>query len=347
MDGSHLNSLDFDVEKEQRDIEQLIQSLIQFKPPEKANKDIPLTPKSVRPKARGRPPLKTASTAESPSLSSAPADGVPLSSLRDIFVECLTKINNQNKFLVNKVTELESVVFDQNRKIEELKTATTNCDSLITQCKNQDVPPLLSPSPSQSVLSRVVERVDKIENNINSHMLLCRGPTVSSKLTTILENGLPNVDQIKADLCTEIFEQNVSKISVDSFDVSLYGRNRNLLKIECRSTGIRDYIIEQARLRKPKGIYIVDFLSSEKLQIYQRLNNLRKRFPDQITALFTRRGDIFGKVGPEKKIVKFSSLVDVQALPLRDATEATLVPPPPPPHRSPPSPAAGGDESAE
>ena len=206
---------------------------------------------------------------------------------------------------------MESVVFDQNRKIEELKTATTNCDSLITQCTNQDVPPLLSPSPSQSVLSRVVERVDKIENNINSHMLLCRGPTVPSKLTTILENGLPNVEQIKADLCTEIFEQNVSKISVDSFDVSLYGRNRNLLKIECRSTGIRDYIIEQPRLRKPKDIYIVDFLSSdgvnslscydarqpsinqsilssEKLQIYQHLNNLRKRFPDQITALFTR-----------------------------------------------------------
>ena len=296
----------------------------------------------MRPKARDRPPLKTASTAESPSLSSLPADGVPWYSLHDIFVECLTKINNQNKFLVNKVTELESVVFDQNRKIEELKTATTNCDSLITQCKNQDVPPLLSPSPSQSVLSRVVERVDKIENNINSHMLLCRGPTVSSKLTTILENGLPNVVQIKADLCTEIFEQNVSKISVDLFDVSLYSKNRNLLKIECRSTCIRDYII-----RKPKHIYIVDFLSSEKLQIYQRLNNLRKRFPNQITALFTRRGDIFGKVGPEKKIVKFSSLVDVQALPLRDATEATLVPPPPPPHCSPPSPAAGGDESAE
>ena len=347
MAGSHLNSLDFDVEKEQRDIEQLIQSLIQFKPSEKTNKDISSTPKSVRPKTRGRPPFKTASTAESPSVSSSPTDGVPLSSLRDLFVECLTKINNQNKFLVNKVTELESVVLDQNHKIEELKTAATTYDSLITQCKNQDVPPLPSPSHSQSVLSRVVERVDKIENNINSHKLLCRGPTVSSKLMSVLKDGAPNVEQIKADLCTEIFDQNVSKISVDSFDVSLYGRNSNLLKIECRSTGITDYIIEQARLRKPKGIYIVDFLSSEKLQIYQRLNNLRKRFPDQITALYTRRGDIFGKVGPEKKIVRFSSLVDVEALPLRDVAETTLVPPPPPPHRSPPPPAAGGDESAE
>ena len=340
MAGSHLSLPDFDVEKEQRDIDQLIQSLIKFKPSDVANKEISVTPRSTRHKARGRPPSKS-SAADTPS---SPAGNAPLLSIRDLFVECLNRINNQNKFLVNKVANLESVVLEQNCKIEELKSVTLNRESLNRQCDNQDTSSPSSRSPSHSVLSRVVERVEKIENSINSHMLLCRGPTVSSKITSLTENGAPNLEKIKAELGTEIFGRNVSKISVDSFDVNLYGKERNLLKIECRSTSIRDYILEQARLRKPKGIYVVDFLSSEKLKVYQRLNGLKKQFPNQILALYTRRGDIFGKVGPENKIVRFNSLADVEALPPLTAAESPLVPPPTP--RS-PSPTAEGDGSPE
>ena len=96
----------------------------------------------------------------------------------------------------------------------------------------------------------------------------------------------------------------------------VFGKNRNLIKIECHSTNVRDSILKQSRINKPKGIYVVDYLSFDKLQVFRRLNDLRKQLPHHIKTVYTRRGDIFGKIGSDDLVQKFNSLEDVEALDL-------------------------------
>ena len=147
---------------------------------------------------------------------------------------------------------------EQNKTIEDLKNKTVASSELLSLPEQ----PNPSPSAPTALLNTVVERVEKIENNINSHLLLCRGPSVASKIASSTVNGTPDLAKLKAELCMEICGQSVTGISVVSLGLSLFGKNRNVLKIECSNVNVRNFILKQARSRKPKGIYVVEFLSS-------------------------------------------------------------------------------------
>ena len=185
----------------------------------------------------------------------------------EVIIDCLRKLNERNKVLTNRVVELDSQVQEQNRKIEDLSTvvASRSNDSAIDSRE----------------INKVTDRVKKLENevldgSIHSHFLLCRGPKVISKIQECTDEGVLNLDQIKAELCNEICGENVSEISVDSLCLNLHGRERNMLKIECSNTNTRNFLIKQARNRRPTGIYVVEFLPYDKVQLYRRLNDLRK-----------------------------------------------------------------------
>ena len=117
--------------------------------------------------------------------------------------------------LFNRVSELHLLVNEQSKKIEDLEKAP-NADSTHTQL-NSDA------SAKDDLLSNVAKRVEKIENNINSHVLLCRGPKVSTKIASSTVEGVANIDLIKGEICQEICGENIGEISVDSLSVNIYG----------------------------------------------------------------------------------------------------------------------------
>ena len=52
-----------------------------------------------------------------------------------------------------------------------------------------------------------------------------------SKIQETTDNGVINLNQIKAELCNEICGESVSEISVDSLSLDLHGKDRNMLRI--------------------------------------------------------------------------------------------------------------------
>ena len=141
----------------------------------------------------------------------------------EVIIECLQKLNDRNKVLTNRVFELDSKVQEQNGKIDELsaKLASSTNDS---------------ESVDSREIGKVSDRMKKLENevlegNIHSHFLLCRGPKVVSKIQETTDNGVINLNQIKAELCNEICGESVSEISVDSLSLDLHGKDRNMLRI--------------------------------------------------------------------------------------------------------------------
>ena len=84
-----------------------------------------------------------------------------------------------------------------------------------------------------------------------------------------------NLNQIKTELCNKICGESVSEISVDSFSLHLHGKDKNMLKIECVNTYTRNFLIKKARNRIPRGIYVIEFLPSDKVPMYRNLHKLR------------------------------------------------------------------------
>ena len=111
-----------------------------------------------------------------------------------------------------------------------------------------------------------------------------------------------------------------------------FGKNRASLKIECNNISVKRHLLEQVKIKKPRGIYVVEYLSPDKRKIYNSLFNLKKRYPSVIKFVYIRGGVIFGKIG--EGTLKFESMLDVQAINLQRSpaavpAAAAAVPPPP------------------
>lgn len=312
MAGSHVV---VDVEREEKEIDSLIEFLLQYQPTPKLNK-LPDSPVTRTPreniskiaKGPGRP-RKNSTTAESSQLSpvvESKEAGIKQSNF-EVIIECLQKLNNRNKVLSNRVVELDSQLLAQEKKIEELnaKIASNSNDS---------------DSADSREIIKVTDRVKKLEKevlegNIHSHFLLCRGPKVVSKIQESTENGVVNINQIKAELCSEICGDSVAEISVDSLSLNLHGKDSNMLKIECANINTRNFLIKQARSRKPHGIYVVEFLPYDKVRIFRSLHNLRREnYRRKIRSIQIRGTNIFCKTEVDDSFVHVSSLVDVEVI---------------------------------
>ena len=91
-------------------------------------------------------------------------------------------------------------------------------------------------------------------------------------------------------------------------------KNKNFLKIECTSVNVINHFLEQARKRKPAGIYLAEFLSPEKLKLHRQVNKLKREFPNSIRAVYIRRGDIFCKSEPDGDVIHITKDEDIDDL---------------------------------
>ena len=272
---------------------------------------IPSTSASTTPKCapsragRGRPPKNK----EAPSSPAVPVSETLCASGLEIIIECLNRLNSQNHKLSNRVSELDSTVKEQNKIIESLQTRLENN----SESENRDNEG--SPATSdKDLLNTVVKRVNKIEDNIISHLLLCRGPAVSAKIEESTRNGVIDLEKIKAEICADVCGETVTKISVSALGISVYGKSKKLLKIECSSISVRSHLLQQARSRKPTGIYLVEFLSPDKIGLYHRLLDLKREFPGKLKAVYIRRGDIFCKTEPGGDVIRIDKSVYIEDL---------------------------------
>ena len=190
---------------------------------------------------------------------------------------------------------------EQNKTIETLHTKIAPCVEKSPSPNDGSSSP-----PANELFSAVVKRVNKIEGNIKSHFLLCHGPAVTNKITDSKVYGVAETDKIRAEICAEVCGETVSRISVLALGISIYGKNKNIMKIEWTSVNVRNHQLEQARKRKPAGIYLAEFLSPEKLKLHQRVNELKREFPNSIRAVYVRRGDIFCKSEPDSDVIRIT-----------------------------------------
>ena len=167
---------------------------------------------------------------------------------------------------------------------------------------------------SSHPMRNVHERVEKLEHNMNSHLLLCSGVEIKDKIAKATTDNVVNVDQIKAEICSEICGDDISGISVGSVSVTVYGKQKKSLKVECNSIYTRNFLLRQARTRRPKGIYLTEFLCYEKMTIYRKLIEVKKKNQGKIVAVQIRGKHICCRTTGEDSFRQVNSLTEVEEI---------------------------------
>ena len=299
MESRHFDFNLEDVKAEQESIDKLIDSLISYNPISSTNSlqqrresDISNSPAPVRGRGPGRP-RGAKTTTRTPSSPSPPVTENP--SLSAV-IQCLNKLNVQNKRLLNIVEVISE-------KVESAQTPSTESTQVATESEG-------APADSETLAS-VNNRLEKIEQNINLNTLVCRGSAVEDLIRETSTGESPNLERLKGEICRTACGEEVTGIDISNVEVSVLGRNKKCIKINCPNSVSKLHLLKKTRTRRPEGFFMSEFLTANKLKIFHNLRALKKQYRQKIKSVFTRGGNILYTLQNSNRLYQVSCLADL------------------------------------
>lgn len=329
MASRHVDLTTIDgLREEQVNIDRLIDSLLKDNPVSSVSvssknrnseNNVPLASPVTTNRGRGRPPR--VNTRNNPA---SPLPGLPdKNASLEVVIECLNKLNNQNKRLLDFVGNLAGGL---------------NSDH--SDRSSPQVTPV-----EESVITGVNDRLEKIEQNLNSTTLICRGPSVEELLKQASQRGLADpqresalqnsenlehtappqnstiLEQLKGDICRAVCGDEVTGVDIKNLQLSFYGREKKCLRLNCFNHASKLYLLKRIRERKPQGFYLNEFLTTKKREIFYNLRQLKKQHPNVIKSVFTRDGNVYYVKHNSKKFWQVSSLDDLKVIQVNDPND--------------------------
>ena len=308
MDGRHVEFSLEDLKVEQENIDRLIDALLSSNPSslsgslqqqrrgsEVSNPATPVGGRGSRGTGPGRPRgVRTSARTQS---SSTPE--ISENSSLSVVIQCLNKLNLQNKRLLDYV----EVVSD---KVEGASISNTGTGTV------EDSGEVGGVSATSKSLESVNDRLEKIEQNININTLICRGSAVENLIKDSLTGDSHNLERLKGEICRTACGEEVTGIDISNVQVSVIGRNKKCIKVNCPNSVSKLHLLKKTRSRKPEGFYMNEFLTTNKLKIFHNLRSLKKQHPQRIKTVFTRGGNILYTLYNTDRVFQASSLSDLE-----------------------------------
>ena len=158
----------------------------------------------------------------------------------------------------------------------------------------------------------ISDRLEKIEQNLNSNVLICRGPGIAELIDRTKIGSSVNYEGLKGNLCRAICGDDVTEIDIRNLQVSLFGREKKSVKIDCGNSLSKLHIVRQAKRKKPLQIYVSEFLTKSKLSVFQNLRNLKRLHPEKISSVYTKEGNIFYRLQGADRAILVKSVQEIE-----------------------------------
>ena len=217
MASSHVEISLSTIQEEQANIDKLIDSLLsstatasQSGPFVADLKEIntPVTKSPTQSKrGRGRPPNHRLNSSSSPV--SREASKKPFF---DVVIECINKLNLQNKKLLEYVESLTKNVNTQKCVRAEANGESPQNNQIL---KHQE-----------SINVGVSDCLEKIEQNLNCNVLICRGPGTAEVINQVKVGSSVNYEGLKGNLCRAICGDEVTEIDIKNLRVTIWSRKK-------------------------------------------------------------------------------------------------------------------------
>ena len=133
---------------------------------------------------------------------------------------------------------------------------------------------------------------------------------MSELISSVTTGTTTNVLSLKGDICKAVCGDMLN-VDIGNLHVGLFGKEKKSLKIECSNSSTKIHLLKQARIRRPSGVYLSEFLTPTKHSIFYNLRQLRKQHPDKFKSVFTRGGNIFYRLNNSDRLYQVSSLDDL------------------------------------
>ena len=106
----------------------------------------------------------------------------------------------------------------------------------------------------------------------------------------------------------------MTNVDISSVHVTIFGGDKKKLKIDCRNPATKVFLVKQARKKRPQGIYVSEFLTPNRLQIFYNLRQLKKQHSDKIKSVYTRGGNIYYRLQNSDREIRINSLSDIAGI---------------------------------
>ena len=107
--------------------------------------------------------------------------------------------------------------------------------------------------------------------------MICRGVTVESMVeNTTAQGNSPNLNRLKGDICRAVCGDELTGVDIGSLQLSLFGRDKKSLKLDCVNPSSKIHLLKQARKNKPHGVFVSEYLTPTKSSIFYNLRQLKK-----------------------------------------------------------------------
>ena len=147
-----------------------------------------------------------------------------------------------------------------------------------------------------------------LEQQSNASSVILTGDIISN---IVKESPKP---ELKENIAS-VLSRKVTNIGPnDISDLSLLGKDKNSVKLTCSSEIIKKKLVSSAKRTKSPNLYINEFLTKKRYELFQKARLLRKKYPSSNLIVYTRFGDVFYKISREGRYQKLLSLNQISAL---------------------------------
>ena len=206
-----------------------------------------------------------------------------------VLLDHLNKINSLNKKLLTCFSTLREKYDGLSAKYDDL---------LVSVNRTSDRSPLHQQGPSDSTvissdndkkLTDLQLKLDVLEQKSYSNVLLINGPEIQAYAEKNVIDLQESVINKLKETVPEIKESDVKR-------VTLFGKNKQHIKVTCGDSTTKTKLIIAAKRKKSKTIFFSEFLTNYRNKLYISLRALKKSYPEKLTATYTRQGNIYYKL---------------------------------------------------
>ena len=170
------------------------------------------------------------------------------------------------------------------------------------------------PVGQNAALENVNNRLEKIEQNLNSNTVICRGPEIENLVRDSSTGETTNLELLKGKICAAVCGEEITGVDVCDLRISLYGKDKKCIRLSGTNPASKIHLLRKAREKRPEGIYVNEFLTSNKLKIYRSLRQLKAQHPTKIKSVFTRNGNILYTLHDINQVFHVSCFDDLSGI---------------------------------